>query len=265
MVKLVAADMDGTFLTSNGYFDSKRLHDVLEKFKKNNILFVAASGRSLMALEKMFAEHADKMAFIAENGTLVKVGKDIVFESGLSKKQYLEVIDTLLESPYMLGYDFLLSGESGAYLHPKASDDYLNFISNYYENVQRVADLAQVEDNILKVTANFSEDTVRQGEAWFNERISYAQAVTTGFKSVDIVIRDVNKRTGLEALCQTLNMDKSEIVAFGDNLNDFEMLDFAGNAVATENARQEIKDISNEIIGHCDEESVMAYMEGLVE
>lgn len=34
MVKLVAADMDGTFLTSNGYFDSKRLHDVLEKFKK---------------------------------------------------------------------------------------------------------------------------------------------------------------------------------------------------------------------------------------
>ncbi|MFU1814698.1 HAD family hydrolase, partial [Enterococcus faecium] len=27
----------------------------------------------------------------------------------------------------------------------------------------------------------------------------------------------------------------------------------------------EIKDISNEIIGHCDEESVMAYMEGLVE
>ena len=60
----------------------------------------------------------------------------------------------------------------------------------------------------------FSEDTVRQGEAWFNERISYAQAVTTGFKSVDIVIRDVNKRTGLEALCQTFNMDKSEIVAF---------------------------------------------------
>ncbi|MDO4964561.1 MAG: HAD hydrolase family protein, partial [Streptococcus gallolyticus] len=45
MVKLVATDMDGTFLTSNGYFDSKRLHDVLEKFEKNNMLFVAASGR----------------------------------------------------------------------------------------------------------------------------------------------------------------------------------------------------------------------------
>lgn len=52
---------------------------------------------------------------------------------------------------------------------------------------------------ILKITANFSEETVRLGEAWFNERIDYAAAVTTGFKSVDIAIRDVNKRTGLKA------------------------------------------------------------------
>lgn len=265
MVKLVATDMDGTFLTSDGYFDSKRLHDVLEKFAKNDMLFVAASGRSLMTLEKIFANHTDKMAFIAENGTIVKFGEDVIYESCLSKTQYLEIIATLFESPYMMGYDFLLSGENGAYLHPKASDDYLNFISDYYENVQRVADLSQVEDNILKVTANFSEDTVRQGEAWFNERISYAKAVTTGFKSVDIILRDVNKRTGLEALCKTVNIDKSEIMAFGDNLNDVEMMAFAGTAIATENARQEIKAISHEIIGHCDDEAVMAYMEGLVE
>ena len=264
MIKLVATDMDGTFLTNNGYFDSNRLHNILEKFEKNDMLFVAASGRSLMALEKMFAEHANKMAFIAENGTIVKFGEKIIFESCLSKHQYLDIINTLLDSPYMMGYDFLLSGENGAYLHPKASDDYLNFISHYYENVQRVPDLSQVEDNIVKVTANFSEDTVRQGEAWFNERISYAQAVTTGFKSVDIVVRDVNKRTGLEALCKIINVDKSEIIAFGDNLNDVEMMTFAGIAIATENARQEIKAISDGVIGHCDEEAVMTYMEGLV-
>lgn len=60
-------------------------------------------------------------------------------------------------------------------------------------------------------------------------------------------------------------MKASEIVAFGDNLNDFEMLEFAGTAVATQNARKEIKEISSEIIGHCDEESVMTYMEGLVD
>lgn len=112
----------------------------------------------------------------------------------------MEIVDTLIESPYMFGHDFLLSGENGAYLHPDASDEYLEFISHYYENVQRVDDLANVTDNILKVTANFSEDTVRKGEAWFNQRIDYAQAVTTGFKSVDIVLRGVNKNRPSSAL-----------------------------------------------------------------
>lgn len=265
MVKLVATDMDGTFLTSKGYYDNQRLHNVLEKFEKNNILFVAASGRSMLALEKMFAPHADKMAFIAENGTLVKVGEKTVFESGLTKPEFLEITDTLIESPYMTGYDFLLSGEKGAYLHPKASDEYLEFISHYYENVQRVDNLANVTDNILKVTANFAADTVRNGEAWFNQRIDFVKAVTTGFKSIDIILSDVNKRTGLEALCESYGLSAAEVVAFGDNLNDYEMLEFAGRAVATQNARQEIKEISSEIIGHCDEESVMTYMEGLVD
>lgn len=265
MVKLVATDMDGTFLDASGNFNNQRLEAILEKFAKKDYLFVAASGRSLLALEKMFAGQIDDIAFIAENGTLVKYKGKTLFESQLTKEQYLEIIDVLLESPYMNGYDFLLSGEKGAYLHPKATDTYKDFISHYYENVQRVDDLAEVSDTILKVTANFSGENVRQGEAWFNERISYAQAVTTGFASVDIVIRHVTKRSGLEALCQSLNSPAAQSIAFGDNINDLEMLEFAGTAIATQNARDEIKAISDVVIGPCYEESVITYMEGMVE
>lgn len=104
---------------------------------------------------------------------------------------------------------------------------------------------------------------MRQGEAWFNQRVDFARAVTTGFKSVDIIDSRVNKRTGLEALCQAFEIDSSEVLAFGDNLNDFEMMGFAGTAIATQNARPEIKNISDEVIGDCDEEVVMTYMERL--
>ena len=263
MIKLVATDMDGTFLNRQGSFDKARLRAVLDDFAQKGILFAAASGRPLLALEKMFADYHHQMAFIAENGTLVKADGSIIFESGLSKPAYLDIIDTLLENPYLSGYDFLLSGEKGAYLHQKASDEYAHFISHYYENVQRVPNLAHIEDAILKVTANFSGDTVRQGEAWFHQRVDFARAVTTGFKSVDIIDSRVNKRTGLEALCQAFEIDSSEVLAFGDNLNDFEMMGFAGTAIATQNARPEIKNISDEVIGDCDEEVVMTYMERL--
>ncbi|MDU6443734.1 MAG: HAD hydrolase family protein, partial [Streptococcus sp.] len=126
-------------------------------------------------------------------------------------------------------------------------------------------DLEAVTDDIFKVTAKFQGDTIMERGDYLNTIFEDMTAVTTGFDSMDIILKGIDKGFGLYHLCQEFGRKASDVVAFGDNLNDFEMLDFAGNAVATENARQEIKDISNEIIGHCDEESVMAYMEGLVE
>lgn len=265
MIKLVATDMDGTFLDGRGNFDVSRLGSVLDKFDKAGIVFAVASGRSLLALEKMFQDFSERLVFIAENGNVVKVGNDVVFEASFTAPQYTEIAQILLESPYMNGYDFLLSGENGAYIHEKADSSYVEFISQYYENVQSVPDFSGLTDKIFKVTANFTEDTVHQGESWVNQALPYVQAVTTGFKSIDIILRGVNKRTGLEQLCLQYNLDQTEVLAFGDNLNDYEMLDFAGVAIVPENARDEIKAISDKVIGSHEEEAVIAYMEGLVD
>ena len=97
------------------------------------------------------------------------------------------------------------------------------------------------------------------------ERLSYANAVTTGFQSIDVILNTVTKRTGLEALCEQLHIKQEEVLAFGDNLNDYEMLEFAGTAIATDNARDEIKAISQEVIGPCEDASVMTYMEEMLD
>ena len=79
MFKLVATDMDGTFLDANGTYDKKRLQKVLAGFKEKGILFVAASGRSLLALEDLFSDFRDQMAFVAENGSALVVDGDLTF------------------------------------------------------------------------------------------------------------------------------------------------------------------------------------------
>lgn len=52
---------------------------VLDKFDKAGIVFAVASGRSTLALEKMFQDFSERLVFIAENGNVVKVGNDVVF------------------------------------------------------------------------------------------------------------------------------------------------------------------------------------------
>ena len=47
MIKLVATDMDGTFLDGEGRFDMERLKNVLVSYKEKGIYFAVASGRGI--------------------------------------------------------------------------------------------------------------------------------------------------------------------------------------------------------------------------
>ena len=71
-IKLVATDMDGTFLDGNGRFDMDRLKSLLGSYKEKGIYFAVASGRGFLSLEKLFADVRDDIIFIAENGSLVE-------------------------------------------------------------------------------------------------------------------------------------------------------------------------------------------------
>ena len=179
----------------------------------------------------------------------------------IDPKDYLEIADTTLALPTCEG--ILLSGRRGAYAPNDADPAYLKAMERYYENVM-ATDLEAVTDDIFKVTAKFQGDTIMERGDYLNTIFEDMTAVTTGFDSMDIILKGVDKGFGLYHLCQELGRQASDVVAFGDNLNDMEMLTFAGRAVATENARDEIKVVADEVIGHHKDGAVFDYMEGLV-
>ena len=242
-IKLIATDMDGTFLKEDGSYDKNRLSRLLPKLKEKGILFTVASGRAMIALEKVFSGFEHDLAFVAENGSFVLHDNQVLFEAKMEKNFYLKLTGLLDDLPDLTGY--MLSGCQGAYALETASADYIDFVKDYYENVQRVTDLADIDDDIFKITVNFKEETIHEREAWLNQHLDGATAMTTGFQSLDI--------------------NPDQVLAFGDNMNDYQMLKFAGQAIATDNARQEVKAIADQVIGHCNDEAVISYMEGLVE
>ena len=226
-MKILATDMDGTFLDHLGAYDKARLENLLDACEAKDYVFTVASGRALLALEELFDGFVDRIAIIAENGALVQYKGEVLFESKLEPKDYLEIADTTLALP-------------------------------------TCEDLEAVTDDIFKVTAKFQGDTIMERGDYLNTIFEDMTAVTTGFDSMDIILKGVDKGFGLYHLCQELGRQASDVVAFGDNLNDMEMLTFAGCAVATENARDEIKEVADEVIGHHKDGAVFDYMEGLV-
>jgi hypothetical protein len=63
---------------------------------------------------------------------------------------------------------------------------------------------------------------------------------TSGYGAIDIVNPDVNKANALSYIAETLEIAPEEIMAFGDGLNDLEMLEYVGQPVAMTNADEEL-------------------------
>lgn len=80
-IKLIATDMDGTFLKGDGSYDRERFSRLLPKLKEQDILFTVASGRAMIALEKVFAGFEQDLAFVAENGSFVLYNDRVLFEA----------------------------------------------------------------------------------------------------------------------------------------------------------------------------------------
>ncbi|KXT79220.1 Cof-type HAD-IIB family hydrolase [Streptococcus sp. DD13] len=262
ITKIFASDMDGTFLRMDHQFDRKRFKKVIQSFKEKGYLFVVASGRPLLNLKHLFAEFLDEIAIVAENGSVVYYKGEILYQAEpMNKQLVLDIIDSLEKSPYASGLRTIVSGLEGAFVLDSISQTDYDFISHFYLEAKRVKSYQEIEVDVIKLVAAFEADHLESAQAWLNDHFKEVNAVTTGGDSVDIILDGGHKAIGLEMLCQHLGLQAKDVIAFGDNENDLEMLSFASIAFATENAKESVKTMANQVLGPCDEEPVMAYLE----
>lgn len=72
----------------------------------------------------------------------------------------------------------------------------------------------------------------------------------------EIIPKRIDKASGMDMICQYFGTDFHDAVAFGDSMNDYEMMKFAGASIAMGNACDELKEIANEVCRTVDEDGV---------
>ena len=85
---------------------------------------------------------------------------------------------------------------------------------------------------------------------------SGTEEVLVEYCYTEITNKNVNKWTALEYIMKEKNIDRSEVVAIGDNINDKEMIEEAGLGVAMGNSTPVIKEVANVEVGTNNEEGV---------
>lgn len=241
--KLVALDLDGTMLG-----DDKRLNsgtvELIREASEQGVRFTIATGRMSLGALRYAEELRVNIPIITYNGAVIKntFSGDIYRECKVPAEQGIEAIQLLRNEP-VLRYAFL--GEEV-------------FTDTAHEWTDRYADLLGVTMNLVTDLRDLLVDDPTM--LVFMVPVGQASILTQLLKSrldpvvritnsadwfLDVLHPEASKGLALAQLAERLGIAREEVIAIGDNLNDLEMIEYAGLGVAVANASDELKDAAD--------------------
>lgn len=262
-VRLIACDLDGTLLD-----DAKQLPaglpDLMARLRARGVVFCPASGRQYQTIREQFAPLGGGIPVIAENGSYVVLdGRELcsVCLDAASVRAIVEAARALVQQGTDLG--IVLCGKRAAHIerHDRAFTDQ---VVPYYRSLELVDTLDTVEDDILKVAIYDFESSERNVYPHMKRFADSLQVVVSGANWLDIMAAGVNKGAGLRALQKALAVSRSETAAFGDYLNDLEMLDDAEHSYAMANAHPQLHARARHIAAANSEDGVVRAIEAML-
>ena len=112
-IKMIAVDMDGTFLNEEKTYNRERFKIIFQQLKEKKIKFVVASGNQYDQLKSFFPELHREMSFVSENGANIIVEGQDYYNASLP----IEKVLAALKGISALGPSaFVICGKKSAYV-----------------------------------------------------------------------------------------------------------------------------------------------------
>lgn len=255
-IRLVALDMDGTLLDS----DKKQPPDFMDWVKTHPaIKTVIASGRQYYTLVKDFLPIRDQLIYVAENGGIVFERDNVIYLNEMLKTDIKNCLDLIDRTD---GTIPVICGAKSAYMRP-SDDSVLREVAMYYSHLQQTPDLqeAALQDTIVKIAVFVERKMAESAIRHFTEIAGHLSAVLSGDSWIDIANRTVNKGVAVAAIQEKYGIAPEESMAFGDYLNDTELLQSCGESYCMANGHPDLKALAKYIADSNDNNGVMKILQ----
>ena len=245
-IKLVASDIDGTLLFGwdpNGI--DPQVFEQIRELRRRGIAFLVSSGRQYGNLRHLFEPVADDIYYLCENGCLVIVDNEVVLKRTMDTDLALELSHAIMGTP---GCDLMISGERVSYVLSDASD-FADHVANVVGNAVAFLDAPEdMPEDFFKISFRAEPDRMREVADGFVERFGDRLHVTvSGLTWFDVMPLGADKGTAMQALGDKLGISPADMMAFGDNLNDTEMLELVGHPYLMSSGNETLADLNDRI------------------
>lgn len=259
--KLIAIDLDGTTLNKQSLI-TKKTEKTLKQAVTAGHYVCIVTGRPYRISQQFYRQLDLNTPMVNFNGALVHIP-----ESKWSQEKEStiprEIAFDILKQKDFLNFVFLaVENKENFYIDSFNNFDSVFFSSNITEkNLLTTTNLVSAPNSIMiRTLPNKTKPVADFLEKTYGNTIDVR---TWGGPTpiLEIVAKGIHKANGLERIANYLSVERSDILAFGDEHNDAEMLAYAGWGVAMNNATETIKTIADDVTDKTnDEDGVANYL-----
>ncbi|MCR5175644.1 MAG: Cof-type HAD-IIB family hydrolase [Anaerovibrio sp.] len=239
MIRIIFSDMDGTLLDENGNLPSE-FGEVMLELKRRGVIFAPASGRQYFALLEQLAPYRDDFMFLAENGAFSVYKGQEICSSPMAADDIRQIIAAADAAP---GIYPILCGKRNAYVREEWNP-YIGEARKYFTHSIVVDDFESIDDEFIKVALCDCDraDAEHNILPIMKKCVPDLQVCLSGNYWVDVLNPGANKGWAIKQVQQQFGFRPEECAAFGDYMNDYEMMKSVYYSYAMDNAYPEIKD-----------------------
>ena len=234
MKGIISFDYDMTLLDHGDFKIPGSAMEALERLREHYYI-VLATGRDLdTRFSAGIRETVRPDATIQLNGTKITVGDQLIYEHFMDRQLLERLLHFAEGKPYAVG---ITTGTEDYYINPE-------YVVRHDESRWGTSDRnfkdpwELLQMGVRTMTYIGQKDHVPGVEAAFPE---LKLPLFAGMQGADIIEQEASKAKGLLRLCEYYGIPVEQTVAFGDSMNDYEIVQAAGIGVAMGNAAEALK------------------------
>lgn len=261
--KIIFLDVDGTLVPDEPGFDSvlESTKEAVKRTREKGNLVYLCTGRSKAEIyDYIMAIGIDGV--IGAGGGYVEIGDKMLYHKKVTDQAVKHMVDYFEENHF----DYYLESNGGLFASKHLVErlehimygDYINdpeAKKRKEKGGNRFIEAMIEGENMYREDINKAcflenkdipfKDIVQEFAGEFN--VIHCTVPIFGDDSGELSVPNIHKANAIEALLEHLQIDRKNTYAFGDGLNDIEMLQFCEVGIAMGNAKQGLKDIADEI------------------
>ncbi|MGH9606459.1 MAG: Cof-type HAD-IIB family hydrolase [Terracidiphilus sp.] len=257
-VRLVAIDLDGTLLPSSSQEIGRRNVAALRAAQQAGVTVAIATGRRMAYAAPLLQDlglRAD-MPLITSNGAVVRtLNGETIDRAHLETRVALGLCGLLREfGALVFTFDKRGRGELVIEDLEQATGRMALWVEANRDAIEVVKPLElalagesdPIQGMVAGGVARMKEaEAALKASQWSSEcESSRTEYPARDLSILDLLPRGVSKGAALQRLAASLGVDRSETMAIGDNWNDADMLEWAGQAVVMANASRELRTLA---------------------